>query len=111
MQKGVYISTGPAELTWHVGPARMQHDTQGHLAEPRGPTRGGGADTWQRHASPRERPGAPRGTRSEWVGRWWAHRLVGPGNSIGAVTQMCKESPPYIRAIPLFFFRVGLCSL
>ena len=56
-KKGVYISTRPAELTWHVRPARMQHGTQGHVAAPRGPTRGDGANTWQDHASPRGRPG------------------------------------------------------
>ena len=57
MQKrGGFISTGPAELTWPVGPVRMRHGTQGHVAEPCKLTRGGGADTWQDHASPRERP-------------------------------------------------------
>ena len=38
MQRGFYL-TGPAELTWRVGPARMRHGTQGHVAEPREPTR------------------------------------------------------------------------
>ena len=60
MQKGGFsISTELVELTWHVGPARMQHGTQGHMAAPRGPTRGGGADTWQDHADARV---APRGS-------------------------------------------------
>ena len=58
MQKrGFSISTHPAELTWHVGPARMRHGIQGHMAAPRGPMRRGGANTWQDHASPRGRPG------------------------------------------------------
>ena len=70
MQKGVYISTGPAELTWHVGPVRMRHRTQGHLAMPRGPTRGGGADTWQGHASPQRRPSGAT---------WQRVRLIGDG--------------------------------
>ena len=46
-QKGGLISTEPAELTWRdVGPARMRHDTQGHVAAPSGPTRWGGTNAW-----------------------------------------------------------------
>ena len=86
--------------------------------------------TWQCHADPREhlhgvdvartrgkatRAHAdarvtPRGTRSDWIGRWWAHGLVGLGNSIGAVTQRHYFSPPFIRIFSADFFRVGLCS-
>ena len=62
-----FISTGPAELTWCVGPARMQHGTQGHVAEQRGPMRGGGVDTWQDHTSPCGRPG---GATWQCEGRW-----------------------------------------
>ena len=56
------ISARPAEMTWHAGPARMRHDTHGHVAEPREPTRhlGGVEETRTRgrgHASPRGRPG------------------------------------------------------
>ena len=39
MQKGGLISAGPAEVTWRAGPAQMRHGTQGHVAEPREPTR------------------------------------------------------------------------
>ena len=42
---------------WRAGPTRIRHGTQGHVAAPRRPTRGGGADTWQGHGSPRGRPG------------------------------------------------------
>ena len=49
-----YLHRTP-ELMWHVGPMRIRHGTQGHVAAPRGSTRGGDADTWQDHGSPRRR--------------------------------------------------------
>ena len=36
---------------------------------------------------------------------------MGPGKSVGAVTQMRYANPPYISAIPLYFTRVGLFFL
>ena len=60
------------------------------------------------HASPRRCPcGAPRGMEA---GVWRAHRSVGPGESIGAVTQRCYRGLPFILVVFLFLFRVGLCS-
>ena len=32
---------------WRVGPARMQHGKQGHLAEPREPTWSSGGTRWR----------------------------------------------------------------
>ena len=78
MQKrGFYFSTEPAKLTWHVGPARMRHGMQGHMAEPREPMRGGGADTWQDHVSPRRRLG---GATWQCEGGWQVKgpRVSGP---------------------------------
>ena len=71
------------DATWHARPHGRV--SEGHAAH-RGAS---GADTWQEatrvHAGPRARPcGAPRGMG---VGSWRAHRLVGPGNMIGVVTQ------------------------
>ena len=74
MQKGGFISRGPAELTWCAGPARMRHGMQGHVAEPREPTRClGGAEVVRRrgramqvHASVQMAPhGSVRGLASE----------------------------------------------
>ena len=107
--KGVYISTRPAELMWRVGPARMRHGMQGHVAAPRGPTCWGGTDAWQGHASPRERPGGAM-WHEWWAGRWWAHGLVGPGKSIGAVTQRRYTAPRFILTCSIDFLYVGLCS-
>ena len=36
--------------------------------------------------------------------------LMGPGNSIGAVTHLRYAAPAFIRTISPFFFHVGLCS-
>ena len=44
------------------------------------------------------------------VGIWRAHGLVGPGESIGAVTQRRYRSPIFNCVIRLVLFRVGLCS-
>ena len=70
MQKRGLISAGPAELTWHAGPARMRRGTQGHVVEPRKPTRrSSGIEVAQTrgratrvHADARM---APRGMRSD----------------------------------------------
>ena len=51
---------------------------------------------------------APRG--SEGAGRWRAHGLVGPGNSIGAVTHLRITAPPYIHDAFLYFLCLGLSS-
>ena len=61
-KRGFLFSTELAELTWHSEPARMRHGTQGHVAEPREPTRclGGTEEARTRgrgHTSPRGRPG------------------------------------------------------
>ena len=100
-------------LTWHAGPAQMRRGTQGHVAEPREPTWGtGGAqgvDTWQEamwvHADAREGRHVARG-----AGVWRAHGLVGPSESIGAVTQMRYRALPFIRADFPVFLRVGLIT-
>ena len=78
-----------AELTWRAGPAQMRRSTQGNMAEPSKPTQCAGANRCRRcmagttrvHADARV---APRG---RGAGKWRVHRLVGPGNRIGAVTQ------------------------
>ena len=44
------------------------------------------------------------------VGNWRAHRLVGPGYRIGAVTHLRYTAPPYILAKFAYFLGVGLCS-
>ena len=44
------------------------------------------------------------------AGMWRAHRLVGPGESIGAVTQMRYALLRFILTFSRSFFRVGLCS-
>ena len=87
----------------------MQHGTQGHVAAPRGPTGGGGTDTWQGHASPRGRPSGAT-WRCERLASDGAHGLVGPGKSIGAVTQRRYAAPHFILAKLFLFLRVGLCS-
>ena len=83
--------------------------------------------TWQGRASPREaqvvhrawtRGRRPRGSTrtpvrgATWQGRagvWRAHELVGPGESIGAVTQMRYRALPFLLANFPIFLRVGLC--
>ena len=74
MPKGGFISTGPTELTWHAGPARMRHVTQGHMAERREPTQCLGGTkvartrgrTTQVHADAQVAPrGSVRGLASE----------------------------------------------
>ena len=67
----------------------MQHGMQGHVAKPHEPTR---KPRWRErtrthgrgHASPRKRPGGTT-WHEEGAGKWKAHVLVGPSNSIGAV--------------------------
>ena len=50
--------TWHGKLTWCAEPPRMRHGKQGHVAEPREPTRGlGGVDKWQ---GPREPTLVPR---------------------------------------------------
>ena len=91
----------------------MRRDTQGHVAEPREPTghldgarwRGRVAGATRVHVNARV---APRGVRG--AGKWRAHELVGPGNSIGAVMHLRITTPRYIHDVSPFFFRVGLCS-
>ena len=65
--------TWHVELTWHAGLAQMQRGMQGHVAEPREPTRLVGARKWRRHvAGPRESTRTPG----------WQHvagRLAGEG--------------------------------
>ena len=87
------------DATWHAGPrgtAAGAHSMSGW--------RLGGADVWQGHASRRGRPG----------GTTWhcerAGRFVGPAYSIRAVTHLRYVAPPFILALSLFFFHVGLCS-
>ena len=63
------------ELPWRAGPARMRRGTQGHVAEPREPTRhAGGAQVARTrgrgHGSPRRRLGG-----ATWQGDW---HLEGP---------------------------------
>ena len=74
MQKGGFISTGPAELTWCAGPAWMRHGTQGQVVEPREPRRClGGVEVAQTcgratrvHANARVAPrGSVRGLAGE----------------------------------------------
>ena len=64
------------------------------------------------HMGPRRRSGGGgRHVACEGAGMWRAHRLVGPGEIIGAVTQMRYAPIPFILAdSSFFFFRVGLCS-
>ena len=64
-------------------------------------------------AGPRESTRTPRWHHmaESQAGRWWAHGLVGPGKSIGAVTQRRYAALPYILTYPTNFLRVGLCSL
>ena len=50
------------------------------------------------------------GATWQGVGIWRAHGLVGPGESIGAVTQMRYRDAIFNRIIPFILFRVGLCS-
>ena len=61
------------------------------------------------HASPR---GCLRGCHvaSEEAGIWRAHRLVGPSEMIGAVTQMRYILLSFICELSSLFLRVGLCS-
>ena len=93
----------------------MRHGTQGHVAVPHGPTRAlawrrGGADAWHGHASPRGRPSGVTWQESQ-AGKQWVHGLVGPGKSIGMVTQRRYKALHYILTYPTNFLRVGLCSL
>ena len=53
----------------------MQHGTQGHMAAPRGPTRGGGVDAWQGQADAWV---GPRGMRSDWLASDGPTGIVGP---------------------------------
>ena len=83
------------------------------MADPGWPTRGaGGAATWQeatRSRGPRGRPcGVPRGDEMAGEG---PTGIVGPGESIGAVTQMRYRLTQFIDAIFLRFSRVGLCPV
>ena len=51
MQKrGFFYLQKTPELTWRVGPAHMQHGTQGHVPEPREPMRpSGGTEVARTH--------------------------------------------------------------
>ena len=94
-----------ADATWHARPrgrAAWAH------AEPR--WREGGADSWHGPRKSTQTPGWHH-VASEGASRWRAHGLVGPGWSIGAVTQMRYFAPAYILTFSSLFLRVGLCSL
>ena len=83
--------TWRVELTWRDELAWMRRVTkatwQGRACPTGGAGGAGGANTWQEatqvHADAREGRHMARG-----VGKWRAHGLVGPSESIGAVKRM-----------------------
>ena len=88
-QKGGLYLHRTAELMLRVGPARMRHGMQGHMAAPRGPTREGGVDTWQGHASPRGRQGGATWqheggwhVKGPWVSGPWLDNWGGNANAL-----------------------------
>ena len=100
MTRGVDVAHGTrADATWHARPRGSV--TRTHVLR------------WhERVAGPCKSTLTP-GCRHVVVweaGRWWAHGLVGPSKSIGAVTQSCYATLPYILTKFTDFFRVGLCS-
>ena len=90
------------KLTWRVGPARMGHDTQGHVEEPHEPTHGlGGADTWQ---SPHESTQTP-GWRHvvEWGWQMKGPRVSGPWIVYwGCFARALFRPTLYTRQLPQF---------
>ena len=82
-----------ADATWHARPhgsATLTH-----------------AWRWRDHASPHGRPG---GTTWRWerLASDGPTGIVGPGNSIGTVTQRRYFAPPFILAKSPLFLCVGL---
>ena len=81
----------------------MRHGTQGHVAEPRKPTRClGGADAWQGHASPRGRPG---GAMWQCEGGWQVKgpRVSGPWlDSWGGNANVLERLTFYTHRFQLF---------
>ena len=94
----------------------MRHGTQGHVANRAGPHEGHVAHRVRTRGrrprvstrTPVRAPRGERGWRVRVLGR--GHGLVGPGDSIGAVTQRRYRGPLFYRKIFPFFLCVGLSS-
>ena len=92
----------------------MRRGTQGHVVESTRASvwREGGTEVaWKRGSATRvhvDTRMAPRG--SVTACEWWAHGLVCPSESIGAVTQMRYAAPPYIPVLSLCFSLCGTMS-
>ena len=114
MQKRSLISSGPVELMWHaeltlcVGPTRMRHGMQGHVAELCEPTwRAGAAQVARAHGRGHASPcGCPGGATWQWGG-WQVKgpRVSGPcldslGDNVIALNHPSLYTHPFCQFFP-----------